>query len=68
MGAVNADDHKSVAGRYGVRGFPTIKIIYQSKTEDYNGPRTAQGLADAVVNAIKKKINEKLGGGKVCKR
>lgn len=64
VGAINADDHKSVAGRYGVRGFPTIKIVYQSKTEDYNGPRTAQGLADAVVNVIKKKINEKLGGGK----
>ena len=27
LGAVNADDHKSLGGQYQVQGFPTIKIF-----------------------------------------
>jgi protein disulfide-isomerase A6 len=26
VGAVNADEHKSLAGEYGIKGFPTIKV------------------------------------------
>lgn len=43
----------------GVQGFPTLKIIKPSKSkgggpivEDYNGPRTAKGIVDAVVEKI----------------
>lgn len=63
VGAVNADDHKSLSSRFGVRGFPTIKIFTPGKKdgEDYRGGRTAQGLAEAALNAIKDKIDEKLG-------
>lgn len=44
VGAVNCDDEKSLAGRFGVRGFPTIKIFGADKKKptDYNGARTAQ--------------------------
>lgn len=39
VGAVNADDHKSLGGRYGVSGFPTIKIFGADKKKpmDYQG-------------------------------
>jgi protein disulfide-isomerase A6 len=44
VGAVNADEHRSLGGQYGVQGFPTIKIfgLDKKKPEDYNGQRTAQ--------------------------
>lgn len=42
----------------GVQGFPTLKIVTPSKkagrprVEDYQGPRTAKGIVDAVVDRI----------------
>jgi protein disulfide-isomerase A6 len=65
VGAVNADDHKDLGGRYGVRGFPTLKIFgaNKNKPEDYNGARTAQGLVDAALQAVKSKVKASLGGG-----
>ena len=52
----------------GVQGFPTLKIVKPSKksgkptVEDYQGPRTASGIIDAVKGAIPnnvKKITDK---------
>jgi len=52
----------------GVKGFPTLKIVKPSKTpgkpsvEDYQGPRTASGIVDAVKSAIPnhvKRISDK---------
>ena len=39
VGAVDADSHKELAGQYGIRGFPTIKIFgaNKNKPEDYQG-------------------------------
>lgn len=39
VGAVDADQHKSMGGQYGVRGFPTIKIFgaNKNKPEEYQG-------------------------------
>ena len=44
IGAVNADDHKSLGGQNQVQGFPTIKIfgLNKNKPEDYQGERTAK--------------------------
>lgn len=44
-------DRNSDAGRfYNIRGFPTVKFFTksssQSKGEEYNGPRSAKGLAE----------------------
>lgn len=65
VGAVNADEHKELAGRYGVRGYPTIKIFGTNKNramaEDYTGQRTAQGLIETSLLAAKNKINAQLG-------
>lgn len=64
VGAVNSDEHQSLGGRYGVRGFPTIKIFGDNKNKpaDYNGQRTAQGLVDEALSVARSKVNQKLGG------
>ncbi|PSN48252.1 Protein disulfide-isomerase A6 [Blattella germanica] len=61
VGAVNVDDHKSLGGQFGVRGFPTVKIFAanKNKPEDYNGPRTAQGLVDSGFDALRNKGDPK---------
>ncbi|KAL0115983.1 hypothetical protein PUN28_011096 [Cardiocondyla obscurior] len=63
VGAVNADEHKSLGSKYGVRGFPTIKIFgLDKKPEEYNGPRNAAGIVDAALNAASQKVRKILGG------
>lgn len=64
VGAVNADEHRSIGGQYGVKGFPTIKIFGANKKSptDYNNQRTAQAIADAALAEAKKKVTEKLSG------
>ncbi|KAG8232915.1 hypothetical protein J437_LFUL011023 [Ladona fulva] len=63
VGAVNADEHKSLAGKYGIRGFPTIKVFGadKKKPDDYQGARTAQGISDAALNAARTKVEALLG-------
>lgn len=64
VGAVNADEHRSLGGQYGVQGFPTIKIFGANKKSpiDYNNQRTAQAMADAALAEAKKQVTEKLSG------
>lgn len=66
VGAVNADEHKSLGGQYGVRGFPTIKVFgsNKNKPDDFNGQRTAQGIVDAAMKAARDKVDSQMGGGK----
>lgn len=39
VGAVDASEHQSIGGRYGVQGFPTVKIFGadKQKPSDYQG-------------------------------
>jgi len=64
VGAVNADEHRSLGGQFGVQGFPTIKVFgaNKKKPEDYNGQRTAQGFVDAGLAAAKKLAQAQLSG------
>ncbi|XP_047490623.1 protein disulfide-isomerase A6 homolog [Penaeus chinensis] len=66
VGAINADEHRSLGGQYGVQGFPTIKIfgLDKKKPEDFNGQRTAQGIVDAAMKAAREKVNAQLSGKK----
>lgn len=43
MAAVDASEHQSLGGQYGVQGFPTIKIfgVNKAKPDDYNGKALA---------------------------
>ena len=56
---MNADDHKSLGGQYGVKGFPTIKIfgLDKKKPEDFNGDRSAKGMVEGAMAAAKKVVN-----------
>ena len=52
---VNADEHKDLGARFGVKGFPTLKFFPAGSTEaeDYNGGRGVDELVTF--------INEKAG-------
>jgi len=64
VGAVDADKYKSLAARFSISGFPTVKIfVDKKKPTDYSGPRTAKGVTDAAISAIKDKISLTLSGG-----
>ncbi|XP_065218856.1 protein disulfide-isomerase A6 homolog [Planococcus citri] len=64
VGAVDADKYKSLAARFSISGFPTVKVFVDKKhPSDYNGPRSAKGIADAAVNGIREKVNSALSGG-----
>jgi len=41
-----ADENKEVADKYGVKGYPTLKLFRGGSTEatDYNGPRDTEGI------------------------
>ncbi|KAJ0182759.1 hypothetical protein K1T71_002128 [Dendrolimus kikuchii] len=61
VGAIDADAHKSYAQKYGVSGFPTIKIFTGSKHSAYQGSRTADAFVDAGLKAAKEKAYDTLG-------
>ena len=65
LGAVDADQHRDLGGRYQVQGFPTIKVFGGNKNapSDYQGGRTANAIADYAVNELKKIVSSRLGGG-----
>ncbi|KAI9779985.1 MAG: hypothetical protein M1835_004590 [Candelina submexicana] len=60
VAAMDCDDeaNKAFCGNMGVKGFPTIKTVKPSNKrgraliEDYQGPRTAKAIVDAVVDKI----------------
>lgn len=65
MGSVDADAHRDIGGRFGVRGFPTIKIFAKNKNSpiDYNGARSAQGFIDAAFKELRNVVDSRVGGG-----
>ncbi|XP_016889364.1 protein disulfide-isomerase A6 isoform X2 [Cynoglossus semilaevis] len=64
VGAVDADQHNSLGGQYGVRGFPTIKIFgaNKNKPEEYQGGRSSQAIVDGAMNALRNLVKERLSG------
>lgn len=63
VAAIDADKYPSFAGRYGVQGFPTVKIfVDKNKPQDFSGDRSAVGITDEVIKAIKNKISAQLQG------
>lgn len=57
---------QELGGQYGVKGFPTIKVFMADKNKpiDYNGARTAMGMAEYAVKALGEQVMGRLGGGK----
>ena len=53
IAAIDCDKEQQLCGGFGIKGFPTIKVFKPSgdpqkppTPEDYNGPRTAAGIAN----------------------
>ncbi len=72
VAAVDADQHSSLAGEYGIQGFPTIKMFYTDskgkvKSVDYQAGRTAKDVINFAMDKAKalafKRIGEKAPSG-----
>ncbi|XP_078481736.1 protein disulfide-isomerase A6-like [Ciona intestinalis] len=66
IGAVNADAHPSLGSKYGVQGFPTIKIFGfdKSNPKPYNGARSADAITDAAMKAVREMVEDRKSGKK----
>lgn len=67
VAAVNADEHKDLAQRYAIQGFPTIKLMYADgsgkiKSIAYNGGRTSTDMATWAMTQANKIVMSRLGG------
>lgn len=58
---MDADQHKSLSQKFGVSGFPTIKIFSGSKHTPYQGQRTAEAFIEAVLGAAKERAYANMG-------
>jgi len=63
VGAVDADQHKSLGQQYGVQGFPTIKVFGSNKRSpsNYQGGRTADAIVNEALSQLRTIANERLG-------
>lgn len=65
VGAVNADEHRELGSRYGVKGFPTIKIFGKNKKSptDYKGARNADGFIEAAFKELRSLVDSRTRSG-----
>ncbi|KAJ8900815.1 hypothetical protein NDN08_000114 [Rhodosorus marinus] len=68
FGGVNCDEHKDMAQKYGVRGFPTIKVFKGSgsrarRPTEYQGQRSAKAIVDRAKMEIPNNVVEIKSGG-----
>ena len=63
IGAIDADKEKTIAGRYGIQGFPTVKFfgLHKDKPVDYNSARTSQAVIDFMFEKARAITNARLG-------
>lgn len=55
VGAVDATEHTALASKYGVKGYPTIKVFPpgpKKKARDYQGPREAAGIVSYALQLL----------------
>lgn len=64
VGAVNADEHKQLGGRFSIQGFPTIKIfgLNKNQPEDYQGGRTADAIVNTAISKATSMVKDRLKG------
>ncbi|XP_002740183.1 protein disulfide-isomerase A3-like [Saccoglossus kowalevskii] len=46
LAKVDCTAEKDTCSRYGVSGYPTLKVFRDGEASDYNGPRSADGIID----------------------
>ena len=65
---MDADAQKSVPGRYGVSGFPTIKLFRNGEVAgEYEGDRTAEGIVDFMKKKAAVAVNKEMTDAKALK-
>ena len=55
LGAVDATAHQQLAQKYGIKGFPTIKLFAagpKGSPQDYQGPREADAIIDYALTTL----------------
>ena len=64
MVAVDATQAESLAGKYQVQGFPTIKVFGKDKKSptDYQGQRTSDGIVSGAMKAANQLVKDRKGG------
>jgi len=55
IGAIDATEHTVTANKYGIKGFPTIKLFIDGNVEDYEGGRSKSDI----LNFIHEKLSER---------
>lgn len=62
--AVDATQAQSLASKYGVQGFPTLKFFGEDKSKpvDYNGGRDAASMVQFAMAEANKAVQRRLGG------
>jgi len=65
IGAVDADQHKSLGSQYGVQGFPTIKVFGANKKspKDYKGGRDSTSIVETAFKELRQMVKDKKNGG-----
>jgi protein disulfide-isomerase A6 len=63
--AVDGSASQSLASKYGVQGFPTIKLFGENKNSpvDYNGGRDAQSIVNWAMSQAQSVVKARMGGG-----
>eukprot|EP00163_Fabomonas_tropica_P014071 TRINITY_DN2571_c1_g1_i1.p1 TRINITY_DN2571_c1_g1~~TRINITY_DN2571_c1_g1_i1.p1 ORF type:complete len:438 (+),score=145.45 TRINITY_DN2571_c1_g1_i1:159-1472(+) len=61
--AVDADKHKDLGQRFGVQGFPTIKVFGANKNKptDYQGGRSVDDIVNAALKEVRSVAMSRLG-------
>jgi len=66
IGAVDADQHKDLGGKFGIKGFPTIKVFGANKNspKDYKGGRDSTAIVEESFKELRQMVKDKKSGGK----
>ena len=64
IGAIDADKEREISGKYGIKGFPTVKFFGEDKTkpEDYNTERKAEAILDFMLRKARDIGYKRLNG------
>ncbi len=65
VASLDATESEKLAGKYGIQGFPTLKIFGADKKSpvDYQGQRTADGIVSELMKSATALVKDRKNGG-----